>query len=293
MTRTTSIFLAALVMACTRGSGVEDSGEATLDWGFDRPSQTPQYTAEELVEHVESWANTYGFTLPQRPFNRYLELMTEGDESCPLNGHLDNTSDFPNLGFLDGCSSSTGWDYIGIAIIFDDDERDEDGYGFVRVGFNLADFVITSPEGDEFSGGGSSKMQVTYSEQGTSWNSEIGGSWEDQTTDETAWLTASGSFDYMMTSNNGQLSTNGYVGVGEYAFLFDHVVVSRDSCVNTPHEGTIWIRQDDGSWNQLTFTDDCTGCATATWNEEIDLGEACIDISEAIEDGWTTMQDIP
>jgi len=285
--------LMALLAACSSGSGVEDSGEKTLDWGFDRPSQTPQYTADELVDRVESWVNTYGFPLPQQPFNRYLELMTEGDESCPGSGTLEDTSEFPNLGFLDGCSSTTGWDYIGMAIVFADDERDEQGMGTLRTGFNLADFVITSPEGAEFTGGGSSKMQVTYSNKGDAWTAEIGGSWEDQITDEPTWLNASGSFDYMVTSNNGQISTNGYVGVGEYAFLFDHVVMHRASCPYTPHEGAMWLRQDDGSWNQLTFTDDCTGCATATWNEEIDLGVACIDISKNIEDVWATMQEIP
>ena|GEM_PF-2740897 len=293
MNRSCVSAMSLLLIGCTPEPDGRDTGTQGLDWGFERPSQTAQYTADELAEHVESWADTYGFPFPQHAFNRYLELMEEGDESCPAGGSLDDTSRFPNLGRLEGCSSSTGWDYIGIGIVFDDDLRDEDGIGAVRVGFNLADFVITSPDGEEFSGGGSSKMQIQYQEDQTSWNAEFGGSWEDQTTDATPWMKASGSVDYMMTYHNEQLATNGYVGIGEYAFLFDRLILNKEECPNTPHDGTLWVRQEDGSWNQLTFANDCSGCATGTWNEEVELGEVCLDISLPIDEAWNTLQAIP
>jgi len=257
------------------GSGSGGSGSETdvLE------ERTPQWTAQEVADIVsavltDSLPNT--LVLAQT----YLDIMGRGDDDCPGSANI-------ILAELDGCTSESGVTYIGVGHL---DRSLEDTEVMGVAGQNwfmrsqIADFQMLEPEGEAFYGGGSILYKLSTYEDGYQFGSmDVEGTWQ-YTNAEQAWLrdgisaylTSSAVWERPEVNPTPFFNLNGSLGLKDANLFFDFVTVQQGGC-NTISDGTIYLRQDDGSWNALAFDDSCTGCASVTWDGTEELGEGCLD----------------
>lgn len=261
------------------GAGQVDSGEPEDPWAdfqVDRPEAAPAWTAEEIEELLQTWAETVSLPRPEGLFAEYRAALLEGDESCP--GTDDDITDV-----LSGCTSSTGWTYSGLCILDEEERLDEEGETTSStVSFQVADFVITDPDGRRFSAGGRAQQLWSVNPDGsTTGSGQVVGTWSHDWT-ELTWLQDPLSADLSLHRNTGSQQTlriHGSLTSGDVTTSWDTVDLDARDCPGLPTAGTIWLRQPDASWNQLVFTDSCDGCAEVTWNGTEVLGTACLDLS--------------
>ena len=263
------------------GSGDDDTGDdEALTWEdlqVDRPEVEPQWSAEELQDVLNTWATSYGVPNAPGVIAEYTSAMLEGDADCPGT----DTDDI--IQSLSGCTASTGWTYNGLSILDHDSSSDTGStYETASVEFSVADFVITRPDGLRFVVGGRAAHSWSHtSASGTNSSTTISGTWVHEWTD-ISWLQEPVSVDLEVVRQGYTptwLRIDGQMTVGGVSMVWDNIDIDDSECTGLPAEGTIWVRQDDGSWVELVIADDCTGCGTATWNGEQELGEVSLDFS--------------
>lgn len=265
--------------AAPGGADGSDTGEAADPWAdfqVDRPEAEAAWTAAEIEALLQTWGDEVGLPRPAGLFAEYRSALLEGDEDCP--GEDDDLTDD-----LSGCTSETGWNYSGICILSAYETRDEDEVltqGILT--FDIADFVITRPDGLRFVVGGRAHHDwQLFDDGGTTTIALITGSWSHQWT-ELPWLaqTLSADLEYVRQTGSQQaLRIFGSMTTGDTSLVWDEVDLDARDCPGLPKGGELWLRQPDASWNHLAFRDDCSGCAEVTWNNSEVLGEVCLDLT--------------
>ncbi len=250
------------------------------DFRVDRPSTESQWTADELDALLETWSSEVGLPVPNGVMSSYLTALLEGDDECPGSGD-------DIIGALSGCTASTGWSYSGLAIYSRTEEETLDTgmeRSVVSASFDNADFVVTSPEGQRFVGGGrtlhswekdpSSDVQTLARFSGTWSHDWTGLSWLAEP------VSVDAEYSYAVGSDKTGLLVSGSMTAGGRSLVWEKVDVFHQECPGSARGGQLWVRQDDGSWVLLAFDETCSGCATAVWNDESELGEVCPDFTE-------------
>lgn len=254
---------------------VSDSG------GLTRPDPSPALSTEDLVEQIEG---IFRQGVPQ-PFllrDTYLSLMRAGDADCPGADATDIVN--PPVP-LSGCESSTGYFYAGAATYLEKDDmvETEEGtwVGLLGMEMPLADFQIVTPEGDTFGVGGTFSYTGTRSSMGEeTWIGRLKGSWIYPPAG--GWLGAGVSmvFTYEGSANatDGSSTTlDGGLTIGGRTIEFEDFIFPPGACMDAPY-GVIYVRQDDGYRYRIEFPDDCSGCGTAVFNDDEEVGQVCLSL---------------
>jgi len=257
----------------------DDGSDLSWDsgvWGNPGEASSPAHTAEELGAVLTDHVEFLGDVSPHLLMPDYQVLMAAGDSDCPGD----------EVAFGDNgetCTSSSGYTYSGVARWYAgelgaDGERDRS-----IEGFTLADFVYSTPEGHRYVGTGSSERTV-YSVDGnvSDWQYFVSGSWV-YAQSEVSWLAqgvSSTARVFVEIAQDGAhtVIVSGAWGSGDYAISFERLVFGDSDCPGTPSEGVIRLRQEDASWNYLVSHGDCSPCFDVTWQEEVELGEVCVEL---------------
>jgi uncharacterized protein YceK len=274
-----ALFVATVLSGCSPVDAQPDpddgGGETAEETPLDYRDAAPQWTAEEAVAELEG-VFALGWPSPTAARAVFQELMAFGDAECPGN-------DLTFINTLDGCFSESGYWYMGLGeFAWTSTERNTDGAAYLEDALRTinGDFEILTPDGREYTSGGLMEMvRSTYSDH-TAALTNVRGSWQWTGSDE-GWFMAGTSSDLRTGAQTGggseSLSFNGSYGVDHTYAYFDQLVMSS-TCDWQTNGGVVTLRQDDASTTVLTFADDCSGCATVTWDGE-DLGVACADWS--------------
>lgn len=247
-------------------------------WEDLRPSSEAWYSADEVVAIVETWQNEVGLPFSEDGLSEYFRWLELGDASCPGEG--------PSMTIaLSGCTAESGYTYTGIALYNESDLYvEERARREVYRGFALADFVFIDLDQQRFVGGGWCDVWWRgESAEGEQYlKTRMTGSWAYPGA-EVPWLRAGVSVNLEMESPSepyGYLSLNGSLSNDEIALYFDFLALgTTGECLDRPVSGSLWVRQDDGSWYTLSFAEDCTEPATVTWNGDTPVGTAILDLS--------------
>ena len=287
---TPALLLALALTGCSSKDGDSDAyieassiydGEL-YDTGFwDQPRATskPQWTAEEVVEIAENWIREYNFPFPHDVFEEYSLGLSYRDEDCPS-----DNGDMSLIIPLSGCTTDAGYTYTGITFAIETDEWvDALEVRKVQIGYALADFVFIDLEGERFVGGGWCDA-IWYGDEVDKfvWGyMRLTGSWSYPNA-RAAWLRGGVSASIVVenyTQSSGNIRLMGSLNVADYALYFRGLEFDREECIDEAVDGQLWVRQDDGSWNQIVFAGACGGCAEVYWNKTEYLGEVCPDLS--------------
>ena len=262
------MFWLVLSTGCTGTSTVpaNDSGAP------DQLPPVPAWSAEQAADRMESLANQ-DFPDPTQLRELYLGMLHAGDSGCP-GENVDELADgsIP----LNGCTSSTGYHYVGLSEFTE--SREEDGWAFA---LTLGDLYITDPKGDTFTAGGTFSYDATPSGAGSQWEGHATGTFSYP--GGTHWLAEGGSLAFWLkggaTADREWLLLSGGVGgpEGTDNLYFDQLLYDSD-CGTSP-AGGLRVRGEDGRWFHLELDADCSGCGALTFSETVEMGQVCVDVS--------------
>ena len=265
----------------TGGStGLEDDTQDTVgsvDSGDSGGAESsPIYTAQDVGQLVAELAET-GLPTARELRDSYQTLMLNGDEGCP--GSATEIEDL-----LEGCTSETGWYFGGLLTFVTEEVEDEEGRRAKNFWTDTCDFQIVSPTGVALIGGGDieGRWQQQGSERLVS-TSMVKGTWI-YPESEHNWLSAGMSMDlaFRLDREEGADNLNlwGTFGTPGIDLYLDNLYFDgNEACGGQVSSGTSWLRQADGTWYEMVWAEDCSGCFTVEWDFTEDLGEACIDLS--------------
>ena len=257
----------SLLISCALTPSSLVSEDDISSWPAAAP---PSFTLEEYVEQLNQ---SFSFGLPDadEARQRYLEWRSFGDSFCPGTG-------FQLQGIIEPCTASSGYTFSGMAGLMGSTTHIAFPDSF-EVG---ADCYILSPSNERFVGAG----DLTYLSTGDSANGEvistIRGTWESPTdsdwmgTDNSIWLNQQTSW---IDQDRWSLTYQGGYHLNDIAVQFEAFSIGADCQGGT---GTISIRDPNGYWVRLDFSDDCSGCGEATYTETT-LGDVCLDLFSIFE----------
>jgi hypothetical protein len=257
-----------LLGACRDGST-----EAETDTSEPDPS-TPWYSAEDLAQILLDLGDM-GLPHARALRDTYQALMVNGDDDCP--GSLTEI-----VGDLEGCTADTGWYYSGL-LTYVVEQSTEDGAVQSNFWTDTCDFQIVDPEGLALIGGGD--IEARYSVESGGFlvsSSVVKGSWT-WPLSEHPWLAQGMSTDLAFRLESGgesgdSLNLWGTLGTEGFDIYMDNLFFGQN-CSGQVASGSAWIRQADGTWYELVWADDCSGCFSVRWDFREELGEACVDLS--------------
>jgi len=245
------------------------------------PDTGEPFTGEAAAAAFED-AFAEGFPAPRGMWATVADMIDEGDAECP-------GEDYQLDGALEGCTSDSGYSYVGVLEVYFDevDETAEGGNELHELRLTNGNFVITPPEGAPY------RNAATYTHR---WERGFDGyvfaslqhlGTYQYSDSEHAWLreglsmtsTISGSSN--ASGDSIRLSTS--FGWGMHAVRFDGVTWSSSICEHAPHDGILQVRRADGSWASTEFTEDCEPCTSWVDLQGNDLGESCHDFGPTFE----------
>ncbi len=247
-----------------------DSGDTGMT------DSVPIYTASELGGLLQGLGET-GLPTARLLRDAYQDLMVHGDEQCP-------GSDTEIEDLLEGCTSETGWYFGGLLTFVTEEVDSEDGDRERNFWTDTCDFQIVSPSGSALIGGGDIEGRWQQQDGGRLVSaSMVKGSWI-YPDSEHVWLSAGMSMDlaFRLDREEGTDSLNlwGTFGMPGIDLYLDNLFFDGDeSCGGQVSSGTSWLRQADGTWYEMVWSEDCSGCFSVEWDFTEDLGEACVDLS--------------
>ena len=255
---------------------MDDSGAEPFDGDSGgTESSVPFYTAVELGEILASLAE---FGLPSARVLRdsYQSLMSYGDESCP-------GSDTEIEGDLEGCTTGQGWYYAGL-LTYVTEEYADMGEASRNFWTDTCDFQIVSPEGIAMIGGGDIEGRWTQiGDNRLQATSQVNGTWI-YPPSPYPWFSEGMSTDVIFRldreNDEDSVALNGTFGSAGVDLFFDEVRFAGDpACNDQVSAGSAWIRQSDGTWYEMRWSDDCDGCFSVKWDFREHIGSACVDLS--------------
>lgn len=254
------------------GGGVPEADLAALDaflrCGLDAGSAvtTPEVDAEPLEPSWDAAAlgdaldAALAAGLPQVDDVRtaYLAFFQWADPICP--GHDDYIDDL----WLYGCWSEGYAFFSGVS------EHVDDGDDW----FLFGDIQFIDPAGGVLEAGG--ELTSTRTEDGR-WTRHLG-TWGYSGAGGFLDPGVSGLLDQTLTRSGGdQVEVDGAVGFGDVSLRFGDFSTGGDCASGA--SGELAIRDPSGGWYDLDFGDSCAPCATAVFDERLDIGEVCPDLS--------------
>ena len=78
-------------------------------------------------------------------------------------------------------------------------------------------------------------------------------------------------------AGHNTMTAGGGGGIGGAALYFKEVNFDESICSGSPVSGVMMYRQPGGGWYAFELAEDCSGCGQVIWNEDTDLGSACVD----------------
>jgi hypothetical protein len=265
------LLLSVMFAGCTaRGeddTAPVDSGDPDLAWTYEGATAEPEWAAAD-VETAMAEALYAPFPVPMGVLDTFEDVVGEGDSVCP--------GEELTFEKILGCTASTGWWFAGIA-----------GYGatdqvtgktpFIQDDL-YADMQAMAPDGTRFAMGGSLFQHLA--EDGSGLRSFAGflegifiytdGSLYDPAVDALLDYTAQ-----ERAEAPTEIGLDGAISFSGYTLQFDDVTLHGETCPDGA-TGTIGIRDETEHWYRVAFGDSCTGCGTVTFNDQEEIGEACV-----------------
>jgi hypothetical protein len=257
----------------TGNPGEEDTYD--LDTGEPEES-TPWYSAEELGQIIAG-LEELGLPHARALRDTYQSLMENGDSSCP--GSL---TEIENE--LEGCTAATGWYYGGLLTFVVEELTGDQGELQSNFWTDTCDFQIVDPDGVALIGGGDIEGRWNLNPDGNLISSSVvKGSWI-WPDSEHPWLAQGMSTDLAFrleqdSETGSSLNLWGTLGTQGVDIYMDNLFFAQGECSDEVASGTVWIRQADGTWYELVWAEDCSGCFSVTWDFREELGEGCVDLS--------------
>lgn len=257
---------------CAPARGSDDT--AAMVYAVETPE--PAWTAEELGAELEAFT-ALGAPNPAELGEVFLAAMQAGDENCPgENVYALETAP-------EGCDTEDGYHFAGIGWFqFEDFVQGEDGEPVVFDFSHGGDFEILRPDGTRLAGGGGIAYSSELGEGETDTSIELHGSWIDDARRDWLGVGFSGVYEAAVHEagpEHWSFAIDGGLGLGGRILSFDDVSWDVDACPDGSPRGTFAMRDDRGYWTAWDVGDDCDGCGTVTFHDDVDLGELCLDLS--------------
>jgi len=234
---------------------------------------SPPWTAEEVTTRIDEIVG--GAWLPPTHLrDTYLEAMSHGDATCP--GSTVEMTD-PSTA-LEACTAGSGWSYQGHTVYMTNGAMGVDNFANWSLS---ADFRITNPADQFFTGGGGVLMSYLRAPGGTEeWTAEVYGSWQAEA--DEGWLGEGMSTMLTMslstTDSTQTIEINGGLGVLGSDIFLSEVVIGGPDCTET--RGSIGLHDGRGYWYWVAL--DCGSCGPLTYAGQ-DLGEVCLALADLPE----------
>lgn len=273
--------LAACASPPTSSSWVDPAADD--DWSslVETYEHQAEWSAEEVAAQIEAGLSA-GLPQPAEVFDRFDELMTHTDDSCP-------GSTF-NGGFLlvGICTTEEGYQFSGAAGLTGEDNRiyDEEG-GWSGEATRMSspfDYMIVRPDGTRLNAGGNVTQWVSADPGQERWSAEVSGTFKDD--GATGWLADgySGALRVSGQEDAGGISgeIDGYLTLQGVSLQLQGLWFSPETCPDGPTQGMIKLRQHDSTWYTLRLTGPCGGCGELVWDDTEPMGEVCADLSPLV-----------
>ncbi len=271
------MLLSVHLLACTPSpedtQGVPADTDASVeDSGSEEEEVTYELGPDEVAAALQEVLSAGLPVQTEAMFDAYVALMDAGDPgSCPRDAlQLDGSS----------CTSSTGYTYEGLSTYMALDDQ-----GSNQTWVFSADMEILTPEGDVYDGGGMFARTDGADAYSTSGFISIGGTWGWTGFDD-AWaegVSAAYSAGAIDSVDGRQLYLDGFVTALGRSVGFDEASWSNANCDPAGLEGTLHTRTTSGHWYRMEMTDPCAVCGTVYASDDVELGEACLDVAEALD----------
>lgn len=255
---------------------LDPSADDAWDELVEEVRHEPGWDAGEVGAQVDL-ALADGLPLPHPVLDRYRELLTHGDATCP--------GDTFTGGFLvvGSCTSADGYTYSGSAGLVEEDQREGDPEGewtgYALVHSAPADYVVTRPDGSRLAVGGNLYVRAEREGSTELWVSRIAGTIVDDGAD--GWLAGgySGSIELQSTEEDGAtwVKLHGSLTVAGVSLELADLELDDAACPGGVARGGLAVRQPDATWYELEFPEGCGSCGPVTWDRSTELGEACVD----------------
>ena len=278
-----SVFRCALLLAlagCTEESGARLAGETPAEDTGTPSDETPPWTAATVEDHVNT---AFQFGWPSYPavLAHHRRALDHRDDDCPNWTNLTSQDDdnWASLWHAEACTAeTTGWSFDGDgqmeAITFDSAGTTFDQF--------ISNFTIVDDSGRSWTSGGLCEL-TQY--EGEFWSAEMTISGSHHYEDSGDWLQNFQSLFLVADAHRDEeglhVSLTGGLGL-EAASIDFHELEFGPECINKP-SGSIGIRGPDGTWYDLLFDDDCSGCALLTWRDQ-EVGTVCLEESSWVEE---------
>ncbi len=270
------IFVVRGLAGCAAPVVPEDAWSPTIDdeTSPDELRATPSLTAEDVAAAVN---HVFAVSLPDvwQVHDTYLSLLAAGDTApteCPGSTTVLTGEGVPRS----GCTSSTGYDYLGVSTYSSGYSVDEAGVETLEF-FMDGDYEINTPAEIAFEVGGRAGYQRIGTP--TSWHAEtiIAGTWRLDGASGAlgAGISASLSVQGQIRPTRADVFLRGAAAAGSDSVQFEDVILDLVDCDGRP-EGIIRVREPTGYWYTVVLEDDCSGCGEGTFFDGTSVGEVCI-----------------
>lgn len=217
----------------------------------------PAWNAEEVGSLIRQPLNE-GLPDPTSLLASFEGMFVGADPDCPT-----MEGDFSMTLMVSYCLSDTGYLFAGVSGLEADDEVLTDFW-------LMGDCYITDADGLTYTCAG--ELERVTTDDG--WELKMTGIWGYEAS-PTPWIARVPSMALWETRDADGVHINGSYGTGETYMYFDEVTVV-DDCPT----GAVWLRDPQGAWYVLSFSDACDGCGEVTYGDET-LGEACVNMAPA------------
>lgn len=266
---------------------LDDSGVVTAtdwtdpgaddDWShlIDPGPSAAEYTAADVVSAIDN-ATQHGIPDVGSVLSAYLDLLSQGDASCPGSALTEGFEVFGT------CTAASGVTYSGVASLNRVDDRVDGPSGWsgqASVMSSPADYTITRVDGTQLSVGAFFMVMMQRDSRGTQATHTLRGTVVD--TGGPAWAQAGFSGDLFLNAGaqpDGatELMLEGSMSVGSGSLILESLRVSPDACPDGVAGGALSVRMTDGTWLRVVFHSTCSACGTALDADGQLMGDACI-----------------
>lgn len=251
-----------------------DPTQPVDDGPVDVDIPSPSWDADEVAVQLAA-AFASGMPDPFSPRDTYVDFFTHADEDCP-----NSEQPYHLPGDYEACTTADGTVFFGHGEYqVDIDAEATDSF------YLLGDFYMLDQDDARFDGAGEVLYTNVPLETGDAdlifdlfmsgtWGYEAATDWMSEPTSLVLW-------SYGIWARGAAIGTfDGTLTIGEHALFLQDLSFDTGTCSDgTPVRGSMALRDPSGYWYDLSFPGSCDPCATVTWADGTELGEACVDFS--------------
>jgi hypothetical protein len=227
-------------------------------------AQAPSWTAEEVAAAVDR-ALSMGFQSPLDAAEAWRGIVDEGrDEGCPEGGG------YSFIGSGSDCDTASGYHYSGL---IEYTEASDGGAYQVKLS---ADGYALTPAGEVFSAAVEADLELGAGEPRSVlsiWSGSMqyppADGWLGEGVSQLFWCSGE------VSGGESWLECVGSYSLGNQGHLYFEDFTLESGCEGGT--GLLKIREDTGWWYDLTL--DCSSCGALRFDERVELGEVCVDLS--------------